>query len=113
MRAIPPVGASEAVDLDLGAAFAICNEVLHHNFNREHSNTIDLQRKNLYILLVLSLVHISKMMRSLILLVSAAMAMAASPAFFGRGATPSSIARSSVFGVSRGGGLFGGKNKDE
>jgi len=54
------------------------------------------------------------MIRSLILLVSASMALAASPAFFARGGGASSIAaRSSVFGVSRGGGLFGSKSKDD
>ena len=85
----------------------------HHNFNRTiESNTIDLQQENLPFLPSPPAHIISKMMRSLILLVSAAMAMAASPAFFGRGTTSASIARSSVFGVSRGGGLFGGKTKD-
>ena len=81
------------------------------NFNsRGQSNTIDLQEKD-----YTPRVYINrKMMRLLILLVSAAMAMAASPAFFARGGgASSSIARSSVFGVSRGGGLFGSKSKDE
>ena len=87
----------------------------HHNFNEREGNRIEYNRFAVKesTLLAQPLVHISKIMRSLILLVSAAMAMAASPAFFGRGTTSASIARSSVFGVSRGGGLFGGKNKDE